>query len=110
MYLPVGESVNVYVSILGTGLQTAQWNHKLIPSSVSQACPQLRECVRAHMLHPSVALRDRLLQACFVNKPVSPGIFSPVCTGSAFPASTEKPRSCEARFLLEIDRKFCLCL
>ena len=111
VYLPVDESVNVYVSILGPGLHTAQWNHKLIPSSESQACPQLRAYVRACMRvytcywqHAAVALRDRLHQACFVNRPVSAGIFSHVCTGSAFPTSTEKPRSCEARFLLEIDR------
>lgn len=80
---------------------------KLSPALCECACMRVYTC---YWLHAAVALRDRLHQACFVNKPVSAGIFSPVCTGSAFPTSTEKPRSCEARFLLEIDRKFCLCL
>lgn len=113
VYLPVGESVNVYVSILGPGLYTAQWNHKLIPSSESQACPQLRECVHAcvHMccwLHLAMALRDRRHQACFCKQTCQPRDFliSPVCTGSAFSTSTKKLRSCWARFLVEIDRNF----
>lgn len=79
---------------------------KLVPSFV-RVCMRVYTC---YWLHAAVALRDRLHQDCFVNKPVSAGIFSPVCTGSAFPTSTEKPRSYKARFLLEIDRKFCPCL
>lgn len=93
VYLPVGESVNVFQFwaqdyILPNGITS------LIPSSKSHACPQLHAsvCVRVYTccwLHLAVALRNRLHQACFVNHPVSPGVFSPVCTGSAFPTNTE---------------------